>query len=231
MNICQGCHAGCCRAYAVPVTGADILQIARATGLDFWSFVCRWADPEGLVAGNCAPHFFFADEPRTPFCICLLRVASQQHPGTAKCLFLQETAPTAESPLGTARCGIYEGRPGACRAYPTRFDRTGDLVVIDSPPPFAGRNRSPPLRLCPRPWQTSDLDPIAQYQALVVARHEMRFFHQVAGCWNEDPGRFSDFPEFLRLVYAARLRPATTSDTAAGARGLPPREDGTRLAA
>jgi hypothetical protein len=215
MSICSGCHAGCCRQFAIPLTGADILQIARFTQLDFWSFVCRWADPYGLVAGNFAPHFRFVDEPQMPFCICLLRVDSQFHAGTGKCVFLQEAEPTAEDPLGTATCGIYGCRPSACRVFPTRLDATGELVVIDNDRACGKTRNAPVLALCPRPWQRSDLDPIDQCQALVVARHEMRFFHQVAACWNENPGCFSDFPEFLQLVYSERVRTMETTGAVA----------------
>src|SRR5690606_34649025 len=27
MGLCSGCHAGCCRSFAVPVSGADVLRI------------------------------------------------------------------------------------------------------------------------------------------------------------------------------------------------------------
>ncbi len=86
------CHAGCCRSFAVPVTGADILRIQREQQLSFWDFVCRWEDPESKIARNYAPHFHFADEPDTPFVVCLTHTASQSFPETSKCGFLVEDA-------------------------------------------------------------------------------------------------------------------------------------------
>ena len=65
MSPCEDCHAGCCRSFAVPVSGADIMRIENGLGLSFWDFVCRWEDPDGRIALNYAPHFFFEDEPET----------------------------------------------------------------------------------------------------------------------------------------------------------------------
>src|SRR5688572_7889481 len=100
MSQCQTCHAGCCRSFAVPITGADVLRIERQVGLNFWEFACRWADPEGKIARRYAPHFHFEDEPRTPFVLCLRHEASAFHKSTTKCRFLVESQPSREAPLG-----------------------------------------------------------------------------------------------------------------------------------
>ena len=97
-HICESCHAGCCRAFAVPVTGDDILRIERDIGLEFWDFVCRWADKDGQIARNHAPHFHFSDEPQTPFVICLAQEQSLFLGETAKCRFLVECPPDDEAP-------------------------------------------------------------------------------------------------------------------------------------
>jgi Fe-S-cluster containining protein len=212
MNQCATCHAGCCRSFAVPVSGADILQIARAHQISFWDFVWRWADPHGLVARKYAPHFYFRDEPETPFTICLKPRESTSHPGTTCCTFLVEGAPTAERPLGISSCGIYDDRPSACRAFPTRLNQSGELAVLHDVPVTARPGGHEAYRLCERPWQPFELDPIRQVQALVVAQFEMKFFWKVAEGWNQNPGDWSAFPEFLELVYANRVCDAETAE-------------------
>src|SRR5688572_20248052 len=126
---CETCHAGCCRSFAVPLTGADILRIERDLRIDFWDFVCRWADPEGRIARNVAPRFYFADQPRTPFVIGLMHAESHFLDGTTKCRFLIECEPEGPQP-GLARCGIYESRPAACRTFPMKLDATGELAIL-----------------------------------------------------------------------------------------------------
>jgi Fe-S-cluster containining protein len=206
MTPCHSCHAGCCRSFAVPVTGADIITIERRLGLSFWDFVCRWADPRGRIARNYAPHFFFPDEPTTPFVICLTHVASELFPETTKCRFLVEGPPDDEHPAGAARCGIYDARPAACRVFPTRFDPAGELVLLQDVPARGRSDDHPVYDLCPRPWETADLDPIQAPRDLAVAKHEMHFFSQLARVWNRAPQPWTAFPEFLHLVYANRIQ-------------------------
>lgn len=206
MNPCEACHAGCCRSFAVPVTGADILRIERDLGLGFWDFVCRWEDPSGQIARNYAPHFRFADEPETPFVICLRHAVSESFPETTKCRFLVESPPSDESPLGTARCGIYASRPSACRAFPAKLNETDELAVIyDVPPSGRAANQHPAYSLCPREWEPSDFDSLELLPALVVAKFEMQFFHQLALLWNRQPRSWGLFPDFLTLVYSNRV--------------------------
>ncbi len=205
MNVCQNCHAGCCRSFAVPTTGADILRIERDLGLEFWDFACRWADPHSQIAQKYAPQFHFSDEPGMPYVICLAHVQSEVFPTTTKCRFLVESQPDEEHPLGIGQCGIYDSRPGACRAFPTKFDTTGELAVIYDIPGSGRENESPAYGLCPRPWEPSDVDPLQTLQDLAAAKFEMSFFHSVAMVWNRQPREWNLFPEFLRLVYSNRV--------------------------
>lgn len=206
MSPCESCHAGCCRSFAVPITGADILRIEKNLGLSFWEFTCRWADPQGKIARNHAPHFYFRDEPETPFVICLTHAESVFLKGTTKCRFLMECAPDAEHPLGQARCGNYKNRPAACRAFPTKLNATSELAII-YPVPERGRAGDPAYELCPREWTPADLDPIQTVQDLVVAKYEMNFFMQLSKIWNRAPRDWALFPEFLHAVYAQRIIP------------------------
>jgi Fe-S-cluster containining protein len=206
MAPCDSCHAGCCRSFAVPVSGADIIAIERRFGLSFWDFVCRWADPTGRIAHDYAPHFFFPDAPETPFVICLSHQSSVFLPGTTKCRFLMECPPDEQHPLGQGRCGIYSSRPFACRVFPTRFNDTGDLAVIYDVPERVRPGVDPVYRLCPRQWEKSDVDPIESIQNLVVAKYEIAFFAQLARIWNQSPRRWEVFPDFLHLVYSNRIQ-------------------------
>ena len=206
MNQCATCHAGCCRTYVVPLTGADILKIMSRRDLSFWDVACRWADPTGAIALKYAPHFYFRDAPETPFVISLLQESSRQFPGTLRCKFLVEGQATPEQPLGASYCGIYNERPSACRVYPTKFDRTGEMAVLcEIPAPKSGSSH-PAHRLCAKPWEPHDFDPVEQVQALAVAKFEMNFFFRLAEAWNARPRDWQAFPEFLRLVYSNRIR-------------------------
>ncbi len=214
MGICDGCHAGCCRTFVVPLTGADILRIERSVGVSFWDFVCRWADPEGTIAKRTAPHFFFSDEPATPFVIGLLHVPSQIFTGTSKCRFLVEQQPDEQHELGVGRCAIYAQRPLVCQVFPTTFDKHGHLASIQKVPEYGSPDKHPVHRLCPRQWQPADLDPVDTPSALASLFYELRFFHTVATVWNRNPQSWLDFPDFLRLVYSQRISPLKTTEEA-----------------
>lgn len=205
MQICSGCHAGCCRSFAVPITGADIVRLERTTGQTFWEFGCRWVDSDGLISRGYVPQFRFPDEPGTPFVLCLKHEASATFPGTSRCHFLKESSPTAEHPKGTALCGEYAGRPAACRSFPGKLGDGGQLAILYDVPKKARQEEHPAYELCPRPWTSSDINPVEMVQDLVVARFELQFFQQVADSWNRNPAPFAVLPDFLRMVYANRV--------------------------
>jgi len=205
MSQCATCHAGCCRSFVVPVTGADVLRIMSQRRLSFWDFVCRWSDPDGKIALEYAPHWHFRDQPEMPFVISLIQEYSSQFPGTTRCKFLAEGPQSAARPLGVSQCGIYGDRPSACRVFPTKFDHAGELAVLCDVPATGRGGSHPVYQLCPKTWEPADLDPIQQVQDLVVARYEMNFFFKLARAWNQRPGEWLLFPEFLRSVYARRV--------------------------
>lgn len=205
MSPCENCHAGCCRSFAIPVSGADIIRIERGLKLSFWDFVCRWADPDGRIALDYAPHFFFEDEPETPFVISLMHQESAYFKGTTRCQFLTEGAPDEEHPLGQARCGIYEYRPAACRVFPTKFDASNELAVIHDVPQRSRDAEGDIYDLCPRPWVPEDLDSVKPLHDLVVTRYEMQLFRNIAELWNRNPRPWQVFPEFIQLVYSNRV--------------------------
>lgn len=205
MSPCENCHAGCCRSFAIPLSGADIIRLETGLGLTFWEFACRWADPEGIIAQKYAPHLYFEDEPDTPFVISLLHEKSDYFSGTTRCKFLDEGAPNEEAPLGVSNCGIYDHRPAACRVFPTRFSDTSELVEIHDIPERTRGEGEPAYDLCPRQWEPADLDPVQPIHDLLIARYEMQFFSQIAELWNKRRGAWESFPDFLHLVYARRV--------------------------
>ena len=202
---CEGCHAGCCRSFAIPLSGVDVMRL-EAAGHTFWEFACRWADESGQIAGRYAPHVHFADDPQTPFVLGLLHDASAVFPGTPKCRFLQEGLPSDEAPLGVGRCGVYADRPAACRVFPKKLDARGELVQLQPIPPRGTDRPEEVFTLCPRPWTSADIDPIETPGEIAAADYEMRFFSRVVQMWNRDPGEWVDFPDFLRGVYLNRVR-------------------------
>jgi Fe-S-cluster containining protein len=215
MGICDSCHAGCCRTFAVPVTGADIIAIQKKLGLRFEEFIRRTPDPEGRISNGAVPHFSFDDSPKIPYVICLSHVPSLFHARSTKCRFLVECPPDDEFPLGRARCGIYGVRPSACRVFPTKFNATNDLAIVCEIPEQFRQNANPAYTLCPRPWETEDVDPIQSVQDLAVLKYELAFFRQVAELWNRSPASWAAFPQFLEMVYSKRVgreEPAETGE-------------------
>ena len=206
MSPCTNCHSGCCRSFAVPITGADVLRIEQELDLEFAQFACRWEDRDGKIACDFAPHFFFADEPETPFVICLRHEASAVFRKTTRCGFLKEEAPSAEFPLGRAHCGIYDQRPSACRCFPTKLSRSGQLAELHQIPAHgrADSNHAA-YSLCSRPWEPGDISPVTALQDLVITQFEMQFFDRVATIWNRALLEFELFPDFLREVYQNRV--------------------------
>ena len=202
---CENCHAGCCRAFVVPLSGTDVLRLEQ-TGLQFWDFAVRWADPDGQIAHRYAPHLFFEDTGDEPFVLGLMHEQSGVHPGTTRCRYLLESTPTAEAPLGRAACSLYDKRPAACRAFPMRMDASRELVQLE-PLHAMGRpsDPQPAYRLCPRSWQPHEVDVVETPGQLAAADAEMQFFHKVAALWNRNRGPWEAFPTFLHLVYAGRV--------------------------
>ncbi|MBI1345405.1 YkgJ family cysteine cluster protein [bacterium] len=212
MSPCQGCHSGCCRAFAVPVTGADLIQMEHQLRQPMESFIHRWEDPNGMIACETAPHFYFEDQPGLPYTICLKPEVSATFRNVTRCHFLVEQPPTPDRPLGTAQCGIYGQRPLVCRIFPTKLSETGMLAELHGIPEH-GRpsDPHPAYGLCSTPWNVADVEPVAAVQDLVLIHFEMKFFRQVAASWNRRPQSWSVWPDFLRLVYQNRVIPETAA--------------------
>ena len=201
---CEGCHGGCCRSFAVPLTGADVFRLTAATGLGFWEVACRWPDADGKISRKYAPALHFADEPAATV-LALAHQDSSALPGSTRCRFLGETAPDDSHPLGVGRCGVYGDRPAACRSFPTRFAADGNLVTVHDVPDRGREGVHPAYELCPRPWTAADVDPLEAPAQLAAARWEMDFFRQVAAAWNRAARPSAALPAYLEAVYAGRV--------------------------
>ena len=82
-----------------------------------------------------------------------------------------------------------------------KLNPTGDLVILSKVPPPPREDKHPAYDLCPREWETHEVDPIQSMQDLVVTKYEYAFFAEIARAWNQSPRAWRKFPEFLHLVY------------------------------
>lgn len=199
---CAGCSASCCREYAVPLTANDVARVVADQSLNFWDFVCRWEDRDGLISRGIVPHFHFEDDPETRFVIGLSPVESRQLPGTRMCRFLDE-ASDSESCGNSARCSVYESRPVVCRVFPFRWDSNGRVAVQPGVERGAEEVAGRPA-LCPSRWNLTDEQSEQAAADLEQCREEMAVLRLLAERWNRHPGPWELFPEFLRIV-SARL--------------------------
>lgn len=115
-----------------------------------------------------------------------------------------ECLPDEEYPKGLGRCSIYQNRPHTCRCFPAKLNDSNELAILYDIPEN-GRDGEPAYDLCPRQWTASDLDPNDTIQSLILARYEMTFFSKIATIWNQAPGEWNLFPEFIDRIYSNRI--------------------------
>lgn len=84
------CFTDCCRQLELALTPYDVLRLKRETKLDSSSFLDRYVIQE-QEKEDAFPRFYL----------------TMVDDGRASCVFVTETG-----------CGVYQGRPGACRTYP-----------------------------------------------------------------------------------------------------------------
>jgi len=89
----------------VIVTGHDLTRIARTIAVAPWSFTTAVAAPED------ADDAFALDASPRRWRLALSRIQFERS-ASPQCAFLLRL------PGGNARCGLGEGRPAACRAFP-----------------------------------------------------------------------------------------------------------------
>nr|WP_298867609.1 hypothetical protein [uncultured Gimesia sp.] len=125
---------------------------------------------------------------------------------------MTECLPDEEHPKGLGRCSIYGSRPHTCRSFPAKLNDSNELAVLYEIP-SNGRDGEPAYDLCPRQWTASDLEPNDTIQSLVIAQYEMTFFKKIAAIWNQNPGEWNSFPEFIDIIYSNRISSENKSDS------------------
>ena len=84
------CFTRCCRQLELALTPYDVLRLKQETGLHSSTFMDRYVIQE-QEDEDVFPRFYL----------------TMVDDGKASCVFVSEKG-----------CGVYQGRPGACRAYP-----------------------------------------------------------------------------------------------------------------
>src|SRR2546423_4077793 len=154
MDPCAGCAADCCRRFELVILGWDVYRIARDLRLPPENFVTLQGAPDPDMSHQLV---LDADERAHRY----HRLTLKKREGG--CVFLLDVG-------GLGRCGIYAGRPDACRSYPAILD--GELLTL------AGREYCPPGS-----WE--DLDR-GDYRLRYQRGQKQRAIHDVVGdCWNE----------------------------------------------
>jgi Fe-S-cluster containining protein len=195
MRPCAACIGECCRHYFVNLNGHDVWRIAAATGL---------SPPEFVVLGQettATPAGFHLDATKTTFNLVLDK--RQDRDGRQACVFLDV------GPSGAGRCGVYEARPAACRAFPARL--VDDVVMFRED------------AVCPQDsWASPEPHPEAWRKVLLRSRMEWEVFSTIVARWNErlaviprgemrTPKEFYDFI-FVRYERIAALESNSASD-------------------
>jgi len=214
MLICESCHSGCCRKYAVALTGYDILNISKTLKIDPLSFaeISPVENDENIeYQSKYTALFKFTDENKDIFYRFNLKMnESELVPGTLKCQFLLEqySDPSNLCIEGiVGRCEIYSCRPFVCAAYPAIFDATEKQGVIKNVGAKSKSSEHPIYNLCSRKITSEDFaDSLDQImKALIMRKYELEYFKNLADYWNQKPGSLNDFLSFMATVYQNRV--------------------------
>ena len=176
----------CCHTPFVIPTGRDIWRIARALDTPPWAFLVYFQAPQPRRDA------FRLDGTGATFRLALAKQAPRGKKRPPPCIFLLRTR------HGYQRCGLGEGRPLVCRAFPA--DLVAGVLTMQS---HAGCT-------C-RQWALPDVD-IAEETALVAARQRdaeeycavvARWNAQVAAAPSDRTVTFFDYCDFLLAAYDA----------------------------
>jgi Fe-S-cluster containining protein len=158
-SVCASCHARCCFAYMVPVTGHDVWRIATGLGLGVEQFVVA-AD-----AKEDQPNAFRLDRSGRFFMLALDKRPHAERAERA-CIFWLDL------PNGYGRCGIYGVRPNVCRTYPA-YLRDGAVHIRQD-------------AVCPTgAWSLAGLDVPSWRANLERGELEKRVYEAVVRSWND----------------------------------------------
>ncbi len=164
---CDGCDARCCSAYAVHLTGDDVLRLAEGTGLAPHAFVTWALQAERTGTG-------FVVRPGGPSHDLMLSHARASGP-RPPCPFLRADGG------GPPRCGVYALRPRVCRRFPAV--RAGDgYAVRDGIVCATGA------------WAHDDMARLSWRVAIAREEREAETYAAVVAVWNERVERGSAHP-------------------------------------
>ncbi|MDJ0625902.1 MAG: hypothetical protein QNJ31_06005 [Candidatus Caenarcaniphilales bacterium] len=212
-NICDSCHAGCCRAYRLIITVYDFIDLVNAIGLnEAVKGVCFEPIPFNLnytSNKNIMFPFIFdnQDKKGKMFSLALKRVESKLFPGTVKCFFLGEEERAEVNPelpnhkyhpgsrvLG--RCSVYMDRPTMCRTYPIAHNPNSKISVLKKRENLPQSNEKEAYQICPK--QTLELEDFdltdsksvtKKYNDLLLNEGRTQAHNEVALKWNSQPER------------------------------------------
>jgi Fe-S-cluster containining protein len=184
-NPCEGCIAGCCRGFSLPIQGWDIYRIWRDLEEPVSLFAeLRWVEePEADYRIRLSAR---ATE-RRHYRLVLLRVDEEVVPFHRRCFFLE--------PGGTrGRCTAYHSRPTMCRVYPATLD-AAEVSVADG-------------RFCATgSWSLAAID-VPSHRSLLLFQRRQRVLHdRVVDAWNarvlasEQAKAAEEFYDFVIDVY------------------------------
>ena len=167
-NPCATCTVNCCSSYIVPLYGYDVWLISTGQRLSPEQFAVLQPEAE-----QGAIHFLLSAEEH-PYSLALDKQGRFQP--KQPCVFLLRLAD------GGLRCGIYNHRPGTCRAYPMSM---WNGVVFQRKQTLCPPNAWPPSQVVKPHWSASvhrfhmhhDIycEVVARWNARVVARPGTRF--------------------------------------------------------
>jgi Fe-S-cluster containining protein len=156
-NPCSTCSL-CCRSYLVPLCGHDVWSISRNLGLEPAQFTIAWQEEEPSVDG-------FRLERDGPLFSLVLDKRSWTQQQSA-CIFLMRL------PGGHDRCGIYESRPAACRAYP--------MLLVEG----RAQLRDDPL-CAPNAWPAGEVGRPSWRDTLEAAHNHFDVYSVVRSVWDQ----------------------------------------------
>lgn len=214
MLICETCHAGCCRNFAIGLTGYDILNIHTTLKVDYSSFIqiIPVQNEEDIkYQAKYAALFRFSDcETGIYYRFSMRMSKSPIITDTIKCIFLMEWLNEPLNPSNdkiNSKCGIYNCRPLICSTFPSKFDMTGKQGIIFNVNSSNLNQGNPIYNQCPRKITEQDIadskDQIMKN--LIMRKYEGDYFQNLSDYWNQKPGTIKEFFAFIKNVYQNRI--------------------------
>ena len=165
---CSQCPSLCCDTLAVTVNLVDVARIVRTLALEIGDLLARYIDEDPLEK----PYVFYIRQ--QPVSLALNPPGAR----TCGCPFLMKIG-------DSARCGIYDFRPGTCRVYP--FSRHGQRV------------RHKRSTICPARFRVNPSD-TQIHQAIDDYQRDWNIHAGFCDEWNQDPPRYASFDKLLDFV-------------------------------